>query len=59
MYGKSALISDIYENGLKKKRKTEQYKPEDEDLVTGSSGVVDIYEGIQIWLQPEIKWKKK
>ena len=57
MYGKSPFISDIYENGLKKKRKTEQYKPEDEDLVTGSSGAVDIYEGIKIWLQPEIYYK--
>ena len=42
------MISDIYKNGLKTKRKTEQYKPKDEDLVTGSSEVLDIYEGKKI-----------
>ena len=52
------MISDIYKNGLKTKRKTELYKPKDEDLVTASSEVLDIYEGKQIWLQPEIKNEK-
>ena len=52
------MISDIYKNGLKTKRKTELYKPKDEDLVTASSEVLDKYEGKQIWLQPEIKMKK-
>ena len=53
MHDDCALIPDIYKNGLKSKRKTEKYNPKDEELVTGSSEAVDIYEGKQIWLKPE------
>ena len=44
------LISDFYtkketDNGSKKKRKTEMYAAEDLDTVSGSSEVVNLYEG--------------
>ena len=53
MHDDCALIPDIFKNGLKSKRKTEKYNPNDEELVTGSSEAVDIYEGKQIWLKPD------